>query len=174
MQSVSSWPRYWLVDPLDGTKEFVSRNGEFTVNIALIEDHRPVMGVVHIPVTDTTYTGIPGAGRMEGNSVTGHAHPSPCAAKRKPPLRVRRQPVAWQPRAGDRTRSAGPPRTAAGWQLDQALPGGRRLCGSVSAAGPYLRVGHRCRPGRAWRLPVARSCASRTVRRCATTTSLNC
>jgi 3'(2'), 5'-bisphosphate nucleotidase len=57
----SQWPRYWLVDPLDGTKEFVSRNGEFTVNIALT-GHRPEMGVVHIPVTDTTYGGIPGIG----------------------------------------------------------------------------------------------------------------
>jgi 3'(2'), 5'-bisphosphate nucleotidase len=58
----STWRRYWLVDPLDGTKEFVARNGEFTVNIALIEDGRPVLGVVHIPVSDTTYSGIPGLG----------------------------------------------------------------------------------------------------------------
>jgi 3'(2'), 5'-bisphosphate nucleotidase len=57
-----SWLRYWLVDPLDGTKEFVARNGEFTVNIALIDGHRPVLGVVHIPVSDTTYSGIPGVG----------------------------------------------------------------------------------------------------------------
>jgi len=44
------WSRYWLVDPLDGTREFVKRNGEFTVNIALIEEHRPVLGVVQTPV----------------------------------------------------------------------------------------------------------------------------
>src|SRR6185437_1356149 len=44
------WSRYWLVDPLDGTREFVKRNGEFTVNIALIEDHRPVIGIVQVPV----------------------------------------------------------------------------------------------------------------------------
>jgi 3'(2'), 5'-bisphosphate nucleotidase len=56
------WARYWLVDPLDGTREFLSRNGEFTVNIALIEAHAPVLGVVHVPVTDTTYRGIPGEG----------------------------------------------------------------------------------------------------------------
>jgi len=49
------WNPYWLIDPLDGTKEFVSRNGEFTVNIALIEDGRPVLGVVHLPVLDETY-----------------------------------------------------------------------------------------------------------------------
>ena len=46
----SRWSRYWLVDPLDGTREFVKRNGEFTVNIALIEEHRPVLGVVQTPV----------------------------------------------------------------------------------------------------------------------------
>jgi 3''(2''),5''-bisphosphate nucleotidase, bacterial len=56
------WRRYWLVDPLDGTKEFVSRNGEFTVNIALVDGHDPVVGVVHVPVSDTTYTGARGAG----------------------------------------------------------------------------------------------------------------
>ena len=58
----SRWARYWLVDPLDGTREFLSRNGEFTVNVALIEAHTPVLGVVHVPVTDTTYVGIPGEG----------------------------------------------------------------------------------------------------------------
>jgi len=58
----SKWDRYWLIDPLDGTKEFVKRNGEFTVNIALIDDHRPVLGVVHVPVMQKTYTGCAGAG----------------------------------------------------------------------------------------------------------------
>ncbi len=49
------WVRYWLVDPLDGTKEFLRRNGEFTVNIALIEEGFPVMGVVYAPATDLLY-----------------------------------------------------------------------------------------------------------------------
>ncbi len=57
-----AWERYWLVDPLDGTKEFVKRNGEFTVNIALIEHHRAVLGVVHAPVLDTDYFGALQAG----------------------------------------------------------------------------------------------------------------
>jgi len=56
------WTRHWLVDPLDGTREFLARNGEFTVNIALIENHAPVLGVVHVPVTDTTYRGGTGEG----------------------------------------------------------------------------------------------------------------
>jgi 3'(2'), 5'-bisphosphate nucleotidase len=51
------WRKYWMIDPLDGTKEFINRNGEFTVNIALIENHVPVMGVVHVPVSGLTYMG---------------------------------------------------------------------------------------------------------------------
>ncbi|PWG62987.1 3'(2'),5'-bisphosphate nucleotidase CysQ [Sediminicurvatus halobius] len=56
------WPRYWLVDPLDGTKEFIKRNGEFTVNIALVEDGVPVLGVVHAPVLARSYLGVLGEG----------------------------------------------------------------------------------------------------------------
>ncbi len=52
-----TWSRYWLVDPLDGTKEFVGRNGEFTVNIALIDGHRPVLGIVGVPAKDEVFVG---------------------------------------------------------------------------------------------------------------------
>ncbi|TQE98112.1 MAG: 3'(2'),5'-bisphosphate nucleotidase CysQ [Spiribacter salinus] len=52
------WRRYWLVDPLDGTREFIKRNGEFTVNIALIDTGRPVIGIVHAPVLSRTYVGV--------------------------------------------------------------------------------------------------------------------
>ena len=62
------WDRYWLVDPLDGTKEFVKRNGEFTVNIALIEGGSPVLGVVHVPVTGITYYGAEGIGAFKRDS----------------------------------------------------------------------------------------------------------
>ena len=51
----SQYKRYWLVDPLDGTVEFVNRNGEFTVNIALIDDKQPVLGVIYAPVMDTIW-----------------------------------------------------------------------------------------------------------------------
>jgi 3'(2'), 5'-bisphosphate nucleotidase len=63
------WHCYWLVDPLDGTREFISRNGEFTVNIALIRDGQPVLGVVHAPVQDICYSGLSGAGacRQQGS-----------------------------------------------------------------------------------------------------------
>jgi len=53
----SSWNRFWLIDPLDGTKEFVKRNGEFTVNIALIENSKPILGVVYAPVLDILWFG---------------------------------------------------------------------------------------------------------------------
>tara|TARA_R110002167_G_C12702920_1_gene653888 strand:+ start:8466 stop:9305 length:840 start_codon:yes stop_codon:yes gene_type:complete len=56
------WQEYWLIDPLDGTKEFIDRNGEFTVNIALIRDGAPVLGVVHAPVTGTSWLGVIGLG----------------------------------------------------------------------------------------------------------------
>ncbi len=46
---------FWLVDPLDGTREFIKRNGEFTVNIALVRDGRPALGLIHVPVTGVTY-----------------------------------------------------------------------------------------------------------------------
>jgi len=49
------WETYWLVDPLDGTREFIKRNGEFTVNIALISNHQSIIGVVHVPVLDIDY-----------------------------------------------------------------------------------------------------------------------
>lgn len=57
-----SWTRYWLVDPLDGTKEFIKKNGEFTVNIALIEYGEPTFGVVHAPVLKKSYLGAKGKG----------------------------------------------------------------------------------------------------------------
>ncbi|WP_297925983.1 3'(2'),5'-bisphosphate nucleotidase CysQ [Metallibacterium sp.] len=57
-----TWARYWLVDPLDGTREFVKRNGEFTVNVALIEDHHSVLGVVHAPVGGELAWAVAGEG----------------------------------------------------------------------------------------------------------------
>ena len=68
----SQWTQYWLVDPLDGTKEFIKRNGEFTVNIALIDNHTPIFGVIHIPVTNETYWGSKVKGSFysdQGNTI---------------------------------------------------------------------------------------------------------
>ncbi len=72
------WHRLWIVDPLDGTKEFIKRNGEFTVNIALVEDGSPILGVILVPATGTLYSGIVGVGarRMEGIRLDGHDTPA--------------------------------------------------------------------------------------------------
>lgn len=67
-----SWKRLWVVDPLDGTKEFIKRNGEFTVNIALVEAGTPVLGVIYVPVTKELYWGIKGVG--SGKVKVGDAH----------------------------------------------------------------------------------------------------
>jgi 3'(2'), 5'-bisphosphate nucleotidase len=73
--------RFWLVDPLDGTKEFVARNGEFTVNIALVEGGAPVLGVVHAPARGLTYTAHgPGTALRE----TAGSAPAPIAARAAP------------------------------------------------------------------------------------------
>jgi 3'(2'), 5'-bisphosphate nucleotidase len=65
-----AWRKFWLVDPLDGTKEFIERNGEFTVNIALVEDGRPVLGVVHAPAMNVTYFAAQGLGAFKQSADT--------------------------------------------------------------------------------------------------------
>jgi 3'(2'), 5'-bisphosphate nucleotidase len=77
------WRQFWLIDPLDGTKEFISRNGEFTVNVALVRDHRPVLGVVGAPVLGLVYYGAERLG----------AHVLRKDAPSAQPIRVRRPPA---------------------------------------------------------------------------------
>lgn len=67
-QERQNWETYWLVDPLDGTKEFIKKNGEFTVNIALIHEGVPVLGVVYAPALDVTYSGALAAGASKTES----------------------------------------------------------------------------------------------------------
>jgi 3'(2'), 5'-bisphosphate nucleotidase len=64
----SSWSRYWIIDPLDGTKEFIKKNGEFTVNIALVNEGVPVLGVVYVPVLNIFYCGMTGKGAIKVES----------------------------------------------------------------------------------------------------------
>ena len=61
------WKHFWLVDPLDGTKEFIKRNGEFTVNIAIISNQQPVLGVIFIPITNELYFAVKGYGAFKTN-----------------------------------------------------------------------------------------------------------
>jgi 3'(2'), 5'-bisphosphate nucleotidase len=81
----SQWITYWLVDPLDGTKEFVSRNGEFTVNIALVHEHVPAFGVVYVPVVDTLYIGGVGRGAFKQVGGGGMQPIRPTVPARMPP-----------------------------------------------------------------------------------------
>lgn len=71
----SSWSQYWLVDPLDGTKEFIKRNGEFTVNIALIDGGEPVLGVVYVPDKQILYYGARGVGAFKRVGYSGETMP---------------------------------------------------------------------------------------------------
>lgn len=84
----SSWSRFWLVDPLDGTKEFLSRNGEFTVNIALIDRHRPILGVVHVPVTGVDYFGLADIGAWKAQRADDPGSSIQVASHSRTPIRV--------------------------------------------------------------------------------------
>lgn len=64
------WKKLWIVDPLDGTKEFIKRNGEFTVNIALVEGNSPIFGVIYVPVTKELYFGIKGKGSYKVTEIS--------------------------------------------------------------------------------------------------------
>jgi 3'(2'), 5'-bisphosphate nucleotidase len=91
------WRELWLVDPLDGTREFVSRNPEFTVNIALVRDHRPVLGIVHVPAQQKDYYAYVEGPRAGGDADVGCAFrqnageaavPIQVAKRAQDPLRI--------------------------------------------------------------------------------------
>jgi 3'(2'), 5'-bisphosphate nucleotidase len=83
----SAWTEYWLIDPLDGTKEFIKRNGEFTVNIALIQGNTAVMGVVYVPVSGRCFYGYQEGGAYE-TTAEGETRPIHVSTKAQTPLRV--------------------------------------------------------------------------------------
>ena len=64
------WSKLWIVDPIDGTKEFIKRNGEFTVNIALVEDQKPILGVIYVPALEELYFAAKGVGSYKVNTIT--------------------------------------------------------------------------------------------------------
>jgi 3'(2'), 5'-bisphosphate nucleotidase len=119
------WRRFWLVDPLDGTREFLTGNGEYTVNIALVEHHAPRLGVVYAPASGLEYSGIAGVGAWRARGVGAGPEPIRVGGRSVPdapgaPLRV----VGSRSHRGD--------------SLDALL---RRRC--LSAARPDQRMGHR-------------------------------
>ena len=79
------WRQYWLVDPLDGTREFIKRNGDFSVNIALVENRQAILGVIHIPVTNITYSAALGRGARRTGADN---HASPIRVKKTSPGRI--------------------------------------------------------------------------------------
>jgi 3'(2'), 5'-bisphosphate nucleotidase len=82
-----NWSRLWVVDPLDGTKEFVQRNGEFTVNIALVDSQRPVLGIVHAPALERSYYACEGVGAFRSDAQAA-GRPIRVAKRGSGPLRV--------------------------------------------------------------------------------------
>ena len=66
LEERKTWDKLWVVDPLDGTKEFIKKNGEFTVNIALVEGGSPILGVIYVPAQGVLYSGIVGKGAWKG------------------------------------------------------------------------------------------------------------
>ena len=141
---------FWLVDPLDGTKEFISRNGEFTVNIGLIDHRRPVLGVVLAPARGLAWWGAVGPGRLAPRGRRGQRR-STCAPRPEQGAvavasRSHRdaETDAWLGRGRHR-------RHRLGRQLAQVLPGrrgqGRRLSALRADHGMGYR-GRRCRPAR--------------------------
>ncbi|KLN65537.1 3'(2'),5'-bisphosphate nucleotidase CysQ [Vibrio sp. VPAP30] len=133
----SQWSRYWLVDPLDGTQEFIARSGDFATIIALVENHKPVMGVVYAPVSGVTYYAYQGKGAWkipdlsESVRIKTHQHDGP-----KSPIAMaisRRQDI-------NRITS----RMSSGWNYDLVPLGSAALKACLVAEGAvdcYLRLG---------------------------------
>ena len=103
----AGWDRYWLVDPLDGTKDFVKRNGEFTVNVALIEDHAPVLGVVAAPAKGICYAAARGLGARRYDA-RGAVSPLAVRAPAAKPWRVAASRSHADPRTEAFIRGLGP------------------------------------------------------------------
>lgn len=137
LEQRSQWNRYWLVDPLDGTQEFIARSGDFATIIALIEDNKPIMGVVYGPVSGVTYYAYQGKGAWkipdmsESVRITTHKHQGP-----QQPIAIaisRRQDIN---RITDRMSSA--------WNYDLVPLGSAALKACLVAEGAvdcYLRLG---------------------------------
>lgn len=132
------WQRYWLVDPLDGTKEFIKRNGEFTVNIALIDHGKPILGVVYAPVMNVMYS-----------AAEGKAWKEECGVRKQIQVRDARPPLVVISRFPCRCGAERVSATA--WRTSdhvhrlfaEILPGGGRAGAAVPALRTNEYLGHR-------------------------------
>ncbi|MGY4591013.1 3'(2'), 5'-bisphosphate nucleotidase [Thermostichus sp. MS-CIW-40] len=120
------WERFWLVDPLDGTREFIGRNGQFTVNMALIEEGIPILGVVHAPALGLTYAAAQKLGACKRERTPSCVHEQP----------IRTCPYAQEPLQVVASRSHSNPET------EQFLERLRQRCGSleVKSVGSALKL----------------------------------
>jgi hypothetical protein len=136
-----AWTRLWLVDPLDGTKEFVKRNDEFTVNIALIENSQPVLGVVLAPALRVAYWACRGQGAFKQGAAS---HPRASLCRRQG--YGRRQPLASGREArrllAERDAPTRPARDAGNGQCPEDVPGGRGYGRRLCALRTDLGMGH--------------------------------
>jgi 3'(2'), 5'-bisphosphate nucleotidase len=85
-----NWQQIWIVDPLDGTKEFIKKNGEFTINIALIENQKPVLGVIYVPVLQTLYFGTKLTGAYKAEQINSYDESAIETKKIKLPIQENR------------------------------------------------------------------------------------
>ena len=147
-----SWRELWVVDPLDGTREFVKRNGEFTVNIALVREHEPVLGIVAAPAKGTSFWGALGLGayrRDEGGRTREIRVSAPgCAAPGG------RKPIAHEPRDRGLSGRFSAARNDRRRQLAEILLGGGGQGGALSPLRTRPRNGTRRPDRRCWRLPA--------------------
>ena len=136
-----SWRRFWLVDPLDGTKEFIKRRAEFTVNVALVDEGEPVLGVVGAPALDLMYWAVKGEGAWR------EAKRCPGGADLLRPARAGRaahggrEPLAPIGGAGGVSQDHPGGSAGQGGQLAQVLLGGRGQGGHLPSTGPHDGVG---------------------------------
>ena len=126
---------FWLVDPLDGTREFVARNGEFTVNIALVHEGAPVLGVVLLPVSGRLFSGVVGQGAWESVWASAWRDPAAARAARRE-LHVRAVPAEGLRVAGSRSHGD----EVALQAFLQREMGGQRVASRITA-GSSLKFG---------------------------------
>lgn len=136
------WQRYWLVDPLDGTKEFIKRNGEFTVNIALIENGKAVMGVVFAPVLKVMYSAANGKAWKEE---CGVRKPIQVRDANPPKVVVSRSHYANDDELKEYLQQLGEHDTGCDWFVAEVLSGGGRRSAALSALRADQYLGHRSR-----------------------------
>ncbi len=136
------WQRYWLVDPLDGTKEFIKRNGEFTVNIALIENGKPTLGVVYAPVMKVMYSAQNGKAWKEECGVRKQIQ----VRDARPPLVVISRSHSNDPELQEYLEQLGEHQTTLNRFVAEILPGGGRSGPALSALRADQHLGHCRRP----------------------------